>query len=336
MTESIPTCPHCGAPLTTTRFAATVACSFCEATVRVDPTVVSASRYHEAWEEWNVPSPAGVAARFSIGDTHWIGERLLAHGEISEVYRARRARWPTELVLLKVLREADDAPLLEQEWSALGHLRRSSAAEGLDLARRIPFPVTSGSLAGATDVGFACAYRWAPGFVHTFESVRGAYPSGIPPVASIWVWRRILEIASIIGRAGLAHGAILPNHLLVEEGEHGVRLVGFSCAAKLGSPLRVVCTQFEDLYPAALLDGGKLTAQADIAMSARCVAYLLGGRGRECEVPDQVPARLANLLRRVGGDSERPEADAWSLREELGEVGTELFGPPAFHPIVLK
>ena len=336
MTESIPTCPHCGAPLTTTRFAATAVCAYCEATVRVDPTVVSASRYQEAWEAWNAPSPAGVSPDFSIGDTHWISERLLAHGEISEVYLARRARWPTELVLLKVLRETDDAPLLAQEWNTLGGLLRSSAADGFDVARRIPVPVTCGTLRGATDGNLACAYRWAPGFVHTFESVRTAYPEGISPVASIWVWRRILEIASIVGRAGLAHGAILPNHLLIEEGEHGVRLVGFSCAAALGSPLRVISTQFEDFYPEALLNGGALTVRADIAMSARCVAYLLGGRGRECEVPDRVPARLADLVRRAGGDGDLPKVDAWSLREELGNVGKELFGPPAFHPIVMK
>ena len=309
MIPTIETCPHCGAPLPVTRFAATVVCSFCEATVRVDPSAVSRSKYRQAWNEWN---EAG-AAELSIGDSRWTSLRLLAKGEISDVYQARRARWPSELVVLKTLREADDAPLLEHEWRALRQL------ENTNLGVRVPAPVESSRT--------ACAYRWAGGFLHTFEAVRDAYREGIPPVASIWVWRRILEVLTVMRQHGLVHGAILPQHLVIQNGEHGVRVVGFSCADRANAPLRVVCTAYEDFYPHAAVDSQKLTSSMDVTMSARCVSYLLG--------EGEVPAPLAELLQRVASE-ERADPDPWKLHEQVGALGRELFGPPAFHPIAMK
>jgi hypothetical protein len=318
MPTSILTCPHCGASLAASRFAATTVCQYCNASVRIDPSFVSAKAYRDAWREWNDPPGGQTGDRFSLDHAHWDALRLLARGEISDVYLARRARWPSELVVFKVLRDDGDAPLFEQEWRALRALQSSDAAGGMDLARRIPFPIATGLLAGAHKGRRASAYRWAGGFTHTFEMVRRAIPGGIEPVAAVWVWRRILEVIGVMQRAGFAHGAILPNHLLVERGEHGVRLVGFSCADTPGAPLRVVCTSFEDFYPQLKT----VSTEADVIMSARCVSYLLGR---------DTPSPLADLLRRAGAEGEDP----WELHKQLGELGRDLFGPPSFHPIEL-
>jgi hypothetical protein len=330
MITTIATCPHCGAPLATTRFATTLVCSFCDATVRVDPSSVSARKYHQAWTEWNDAGDGKDAGRFSIAGTHWAAERLLAKGEISDVYLARRARWPSELVVLKVVRDAEDSPLLEQEWRALERLRSVAAEENVDLGFRVPAPVVKGVPENSAPGGLACTYRWAGGFVHTFEAIRDVYPQGVDPAAAIWVWRRILEVIGVMRKAGLVHGAILPNHLLVENGEHGVRLVGFSNADSPDAPLRVVSSDFADFYPASLLDSQKLTAAADVVMGARCVSYLLGARPG---ITDRVPEPLAELLERVGTDVGPADLDPWKLHKEVGELGKALFGPPAYHAI---
>lgn len=322
MPTSIPTCPHCGAPLAASRFAATAVCRYCNATVRIDPSFVSARAYREAWHAWNDAHGGNTGEHFSIGDAHWTALRLLAHGEISDVYLAQRARWPSELAVVKVIRDDGDVPLLEHEWRVLGALQNSDAATTIDLARRIPYPIATGILAGSHKGRHGAAYRWTGGFTHTFEMVRRAIPGGIEPVAAIWVWRRILEIIGVMQRAGFAHGAILPNHLLVERGEHGVRLVGFSCADAPGAPLRVVCTNFEDLYP----QFKTVSTETDVVMSARSVLYLLGHKS-------DAPAPLAELLARVGANDDGADRDPWALHKRLGELGRGLFGPPSFHPI---
>ena len=331
MTPEIPTCPHCGAPLATSRFAATVVCAFCEAVVRIDPSSVSAGKYRRAWAEWNNPKSGEGERRFSMGDSHWTEQCLLARGEISDVYLAKRARWPSELVVLKVLRDHDDAPLFEREWDALGRLHASPIAPGMKFGLRVPMPVVRGPLENESG-RLACAYRWAGGFMHTFEMVREAYPDGIPPVASIWILRRILEILFVLRSANLVHGAILPNHLIIQDNEHGVRLVGFSCADSPNAPLRAVSTRFEDFYPSAMLRQERLTKFADIVMTARCVRRLLLGRDGSM---DRVPRPLQAFLERMNAAGDDTEVDPMALHKEAGELATTLFGPPSFHPITM-
>ncbi|HZI07967.1 MAG TPA: hypothetical protein VEZ71_28365, partial [Archangium sp.] len=128
MAERVLKCPQCNAPLAPGRFARSAICSFCGATVQVDPSAVSAARFREALQAWNLPANHGYTDWWTLGDSHWAPDGLIAHGELSTVYAARRARWPTERVLLKVLRNRDDAPLFEHEWDILEELQRSTAA----------------------------------------------------------------------------------------------------------------------------------------------------------------------------------------------------------------
>jgi hypothetical protein len=119
----------------------------------------------------------------------------------------------------------------------LAELQESDAPGAPSFTARLPQPilhgeVTGGSLPGAKVI----LLRWADGFVHTFEDVRRAYPRGIEPRPSIWIWRRILELLAFVHASGFVHGAVLPPHLLIEQGEHGVRLVGFRAADYAGLP----------------------------------------------------------------------------------------------------
>jgi len=329
MPPKIETCPHCGAPLAITRFATIIVCNFCQATVRIDPAYVSASKYHQAWAEWNA-APDGVRC-FLIEGSYWIEQQLLARGEISDVYLTRRGRWPTEFALLKIVRSRDDEPILEHEWNAVNQLRERAEARGVVLGSRVPAPVIKGVIENEAARKPVTVYRWAGGFTHTFEMVRRIHPQGIPPVSAVWVWRRIVEVLAVIRECNLVHGAILPNHLLIENGEHGVRLVGFSCADAANAPLRIVSTDFERFYPAAVLGRQKLTPAMDMMMAARCVSYLLGEH--DGELPSGVPPEFAELLHRVGYDDAGSDTDPWALHRELGTLGKSLFGPPAFHPI---
>ena len=338
MTERVLKCPQCSAPIAPGRFARSVVCSFCGATVQVDPTAVSTARFREALQAWNQPSNHGYTAWWTLGDSHWAPGQLIARGEISTVYVAERARWPTERVLLKVLRDRDDAPFFDHEWDILEELQRSTAAGASTFTTRLPQLVARGVLRDGPHAGSrAMALRWHGSFVHTFEAVRNVYPGGVDPRVSVWMWRRILETLSFLHSSGVVHGALLPQHLLVEHGEHGVRLVGFSCAGRAGGQLRGVCTRFKDYYPADLLRSETLTPAADLKMSARCIAAVLGGDPSRGSVPGSVPGALAALIRRVaaGDGVEETGEDAWTLRERVGEVGHAVFGRPSFNPLVM-
>ena len=89
------TCPQCGGPLSPHRFARSIVCPFCGATVRLDETAISAARFHETFRIWNSPETYGFAECISIGSRHWALDRRIAHGDSADVYLGRRARWPS-------------------------------------------------------------------------------------------------------------------------------------------------------------------------------------------------------------------------------------------------
>jgi hypothetical protein len=331
-------CPQCNAPLAPHRFARSIVCPYCGATVQLDEASVSAATFHEAFRLWNAPESYQVSSWVSIGDSHWAVDKFIASGELSDVYTARRARWPTELALLKLLRDRKDIDLFDNEWDALQTLHNSAAPGADNFRLLLPQPIIHGDITGGSHTGQrASLFRWASGFRYTFADVTRAYPQGIPPRASIWVWRRILEVLSFIHASYMAHGAVLPSNLLIQENEHGVRLVGYGCAGRLGEKLRTVSPAYEPFYPQPVLASSKLTVQADIIMSARCIIALLGGDPATASLPASVPTKLAGIVQRIAlsNPAGLTGPNAWTIREELGKIAEEVFGPPQFIPIVM-
>jgi serine/threonine protein kinase len=237
---------------------------------------------------------------------------------------------------LKILRDSTDADLFENEWNAINRLQKSEAQGANTYSILIPQPVMHGV---STDGSFVNKkvniYRWASGFQNTFEDVIRAYPRGIPPRASIWVWRRILEILSFIHASGMAHGAVLPSNLLVQKNDHGIRLVGYSLAGQKGEKVKSIENSGEAFYPPSLQMERVLSDQLDIVMSARCVIALLGGNPSEASLPSGIPQKLADYIQRVAlAKSGDPVCqNAWSIREELGRIADDVFGAPQFIPI---
>jgi hypothetical protein len=303
-------------------------CSFCQSTVQVDPSAVSSGVFRAALAAWNSPETHGYTTYLTIGESHWATRHFIARGEISDVYLGERARAPTERVLLKLLREPEQTPLFDREWDVLHKLQQSSAPGAALFGTLVPQPVVRGLVESGPHRGRrAMAFRWATGFVRTLEAVRQAYPQGIDPRISIWMWRRMLELLAFLHRSGIVHGAVLPPHVLVENGEHGIRLVGYSAAGESGTPVATSCSRFEPFYPAR-----RLSPRADVTMSARSIAFALGGAGPGDDVPASVPEPLADLIRKVAADG---EDDAWDVRETVGKVARVLYGPPRFHPLVM-
>src|ERR1051326_3317041 len=217
-------CPQCGAPVAPHKFARSIVCSYCGATVQLGESSVSAEIFHKAFRLWNSPATYQISSWLSIGESHWVLDQCIANGDISDVYIGQRARWPTELVLIKLLRNQQDKALFDNEWEVLQTLQRSGAPGADTFTTLLPQPVIHGDVINGAKAGQrASIFRWASDFYHTFDEVMQAYPQGLSPRASIWVWRRILEILSFIHNSGMVHGAVLPSHLLVQENDHGVR-----------------------------------------------------------------------------------------------------------------
>ncbi|HWQ46097.1 MAG TPA: serine/threonine-protein kinase [Longilinea sp.] len=331
-------CPQCNAPLTPHPFANSAVCSYCGATVQLDVSSISAERFHDSYRVWNSPTSYPFPAWLSMGDSHWAVHQMIGQGDSSDVYTAQRARWPTELVVVKTLRDEKDAALLENEWRTIQILLGSQARGADTFSALMPQSVIHGKISdGQFNGKHASIFRWQSGFRHTLADVIKVYPQGIPPRAVIWVWRRILESLSFIHSSGMVHGAILPEHLLVQGNEHGIRLVGFGYAGKKGDRLPGIVRENQGFYPGSGKFKQVLSPQLDLCMSARCLSVVLGGDPSAQVLPAAVPAPIASVIMRVArlDPDGKPGEDAWSIREELGQLAKDVFGPSQFIPIVM-
>jgi hypothetical protein len=129
------------------------------------------------------------------------------NGETMDVYSGRLARWPTERVVIKVLRDDKDAGRLNNEWNTLTQLLQSRARGADHFARLLPQPVMNGVVTGPQLHGrHVSLYRHERGVRYHLGQFAKVYAGGIPPRASIWVWRRLLETLYFAHVSGFVHG----------------------------------------------------------------------------------------------------------------------------------
>ena len=279
------TCAHCGAS-TAPGFAVVTRKEFRDALARAD---------REIQLQPDDVSVSGI--RYRVLGT-------LARGEHADVLLAERARRLTERVVLKVFRSAADVDAAAREWEALSALSTSDAQGAAHFTMRLPSPVARGVARLPSGAELPCVVtRAQPGSRWNLEDVRRAFPGGLDARHAVWMWRRLLELLGWVHESGWVHGAVVPQHVVVNEREHGATLVSWSRAAKTG-------------------DGKSVSA--DIVMAARSIDSLLGPT-------EPVPAPLRTLVDECVAGVAGAE-DAWVLKERVADAAAKAYGPPAFVP----
>lgn len=244
---------------------------------------------------------------------------LVARGDIANLYQAGPS-------LLKMPRDPADNDLMRAETLALATLRTRVERP---LAAYFPEPVRaqrqrdpeSGAERWANVIGRLAGFR-------SLAEVRAAYPGGIDPRDAAWMWRRMLVAVGAAHRAGLIHGAVLPEHVMIHPAEHGLVLVDwcYSCRAPGGRVLAVV-DRYLDWYPPEVLVSRTAGPDLDIWLATRCMTELVG---------PLMPAPMATFARGclLASPRRRP-ADAWALLAEFDELLGRLYGPRRFRPFAM-
>lgn len=325
-------CPKCGAPVLPKRRHGTIYCAYCCTALvwkqdgfQIAPSY-PADNLVESWRP-----------RFWLGGHRYRVLGRLALGESADAFLAMRDHRLTERVVAKCLRADEDRDLFAAEWAALNTLQNSSAPGAEHFTRLLPQPVAYGKarlgVRGKDGERTVLVYGFASGFVHTFADARRHYVDGIPATAAVWLWKRILELASFVHRSGHVHGALVPRHLLIHARDHGVRFCGFGSTVRTGHPLVAFPTADAELNSAAGAAARPVGPSHDITTSARSILWLLGGDVRHA--PAKTPAPIRSLLERAAQPDADGLSDAWALREELDAAARKAFGAPRFIPFPL-
>ncbi|WP_017587366.1 protein kinase family protein [Nocardiopsis ganjiahuensis] len=164
---------------------------------------------------------------------------------------------------------------------------------------------------------------------HSLAEVRRAHPDGIDPRDAAWMWRRLLVALGNAHRAGVVHGAVVPEHVLIHPEAHGLVLVDWCYSVtfaeyRTAPHIPAMVPHRKEAYPPEVADRRPAVPATDVYMATRCVEYVTGGR-------------LPRLLRSFAlGCSlpapERRPGDAFALLGELDGALERCFGPRRFRP----
>jgi len=233
-------------------------------------------------------------------------------------------------VMVKIARDPAVNDLLEREAIALRQLPKDGDGRFLPYVPQLLESFRHRDEASGV-IRHANAIERLDGF-RPLTDVRAAYPDGVDPRDVAWMWRRLLVALGFAHGAGVLHGAVLPEHVLIHPGDHGLVLVDWcysvpGCHPDNDGRVPAMVTSRADWYPPEVAAREYASAGTDIYLATRCMTYLMGDRAPR---PLRVFARGCLLT----AEHRRPQ-HAWRLLGEFDDLLEQLYGPRRFRPFHL-
>ncbi|SER25308.1 hypothetical protein SAMN05216188_109160 [Lentzea xinjiangensis] len=266
------------------------------------------TRLHHEWTHG-----ATVEMRTRTG-VYRIGEPF-AVGSVANLYESDGPH------VVKVVRNPGLNPLLHGEWQALRSLERFTDRHHWLRPYYPRLLDTSGEVAKGSRA-FTVLDPLLDGFV-TLADVRRAFPAGLDGRDYAWMHRRLLKALAGAHQAGLVHGAVTAENVMVHPQQHGIVLAGWSFAVEPGQ--RLLATSRAITYPPEVLAGEPVTAATDVHMAHTLMLDLLAHDEHR-----QIAFARGCVQERP---SRRP--DTVDLLGEYDELLDDLYGARVFRPFVL-
>jgi hypothetical protein len=265
--------------------------------------------------------------------TTYIVERLLTRRNICALYCGRTAAGSPCILKIPVQPGAND--LLANEARILKHLQASAhyAQWRYFVAQLVESFAYHEKRSGITRQ--INVLEFIDG-LYSLKEVCAAYPQGVDPRDMAWMWRRLLVALGFTHASGVIHGAVLPDHILIQPREHGVVLIGWSSAVREGERISAISSAYRCWYPAEVFAHAEPLPGLDIAMAARCMFELLGGDPLKQTLPEHIPWQLASYLQgcMLATPEQRPQ-DARCLLADFDALLARLWGPRMFRAFVM-
>jgi hypothetical protein len=257
--------------------------------------------------------------------------RQLATGDLADVHLALAdgVRY-----VLKITRPSGGNPLLAAEAR---HLKSLAARCGDRRYREyLPRLAETFAVPGADGVRQANVFVHREGF-YTLEAIRRRYPAGLDARHLAWIFKRLLAVIGFAQTCGLVHGAVLPPHVMLHAENHGLQLVDWIHAVRIGGALTFIPAAYRQWYPSEVLRREAVGPATDVFLAAKCLIYASGGDPVAQQWPDTVPAEMRQFLDTCLFASQRMRPqNAWDLHEEFDQLLARLFGPPQYHQLVMS
>jgi hypothetical protein len=288
--------------------------------------------------------PAGVGERASRSDRATLRgpqraytlQRLLAAGDVADVHLAcapgDTAIEASARFIVKVAQQTEGNLVLENERRTVTDL----CARAANTTHRPYLPTLTESFRMDGPRGKRVnVFRHELGF-WTLEQVHQQHPA-LDGRHLAWIFKRLLTALGFCHRQGRIHGGVLPGHVLIHAGNHGLQLIGWGQSVAVGRVVKNTAMSWRDWYPTEIRQKQPATVATDLFLAAQCMVYLAGGDPLSGRMPDAVPAAMRRFMATCLFPSVamRPD-DAWKLMDEFDELLRKLYGPPMFHSLTMN
>lgn len=204
---------------------------------------------------------------------------LAARGDISNIYDVSYHD-PSPIssamhtAVLKMPRSPKNSDLVVNEISMLKRLKEDVPAE-----YQIYHPTMIDSFlhkdSATGKARRAVVIDGLTGFV-SLREVLDAYPKGIHPRHVAWIARRLWIAIDTAHEAGIIHGAVLPEHVMIHPKMHGVVLIDWSYAQDKGQKLKSAVPSYLKLGWYGKSYDKPLDHRLDVRQASHTLEALLG------------------------------------------------------------
>jgi|CXWL01.1.fsa_nt_gi hypothetical protein len=258
-----------------------------------------------------------------------------AKGDFSVFYRGHLQGVDNVSVVAKVASAPASNSWLEKEASMLIRFRDAKKGDALSsIAKFVPELLDTFLVENAKQKRYrVVVMRDSPDMVSVSDIIR-AYPSGLDPRDASWIYRRILAQTLAASMAGVVHGAMTSDHVLVDPYTHNPLHTGWAHSVKDGRITHIV-DRFRDYYPPEVFEKKKVTHQTDLYMAGKMMIHLLGGDVKRNSLPRLVPSSVAQvILRSIEPSPARRPQDGLQLLDEFTRVIRQEWGR-AYRPLTI-
>jgi hypothetical protein len=286
---------------------------------RIAEATAAFARLSTLWSGAAQPTITSSRASYRIA-------ALLGQDEVADYRAAAVSTTSTaDEVVLKIAHRPADNDLLRSEAVLLDRVRAATGAR-----HEAYLPVLRDSLeyrdAASGADRTVNVFAGLPAMV-SLATVAAVHPNGLDARDVAWMWRRVLVAIGLAHRAGVVHGAVVPDNVLIEPADRGLVLVNWCYAAPVSGTVPALVGRYRGWYAPEIARRGAATPGSDIYLATRCMVALMGAAA---------PPALGRFARGclLPSAAARP-GDAWRLLAELDDVLGALYGPRRFRPFVM-
>ena len=278
-------------------------------------------KLHAFWYEWSRQSSGRGDLRYEKDGSVFRVQELIGLGDLTSIYYTECNGQPS---VLKWDIKGDNEAAILNEAGAIHAMWDSP-----NIRFRPYVPELLGSFNHEGSAGNVL--NFLEDFVSLAYIKEYAYPDGIDIRDAAWMYRRLLVALGFAHNAGVIHGAVLPEHILIHPEKHGLVLIDWCYSTRLHRQgLERWVEKRRDFYaPEALWAGKKppvAMRETDIYMATKSIEYLLDGNVPQTFKNFFTYTKTSSVLLRPG--------DAWTVKEDFDKVLDREY-ERKFRPFVL-